>query len=151
MRVDKVDLAIIRALSKDGRRSFANIASEIGLSTSTVQQRANNLIKKGLLSIKGVVHPVDLSDVVIAMIAIKADGTKLRQIAQHLGEFEEVRWVVICAGQFDILIEVVCHDEGTLLSFISDKLSPIEGLRDTVTFPYLQITKRTSDWTLPEI
>lgn len=148
--IDEIDLAIIRRLQEDGRQSYARIAAELNLAPSTVQQRANRLIADGLLVIKGIVHPADLANVTIAMVAIKADGTRLHRIVSAISELPEVRWVVICAGQYDILLELVCKGNQHLLDVLSNKLATIEGVRETVTFPYLEIAKRTYEWRLPE-
>jgi Lrp/AsnC family transcriptional regulator for asnA, asnC and gidA len=84
------------------------------------------------------------------MVAIKANGAHMYTAAQQIAALPEVRWVVICAGSYDLLIEVVCADNQHLLSLISDKLSPIEGVRETVTFLYLDIVKRAQEWRLPD-
>ena len=149
-RLDEIDLMIIRMLQEDGRRPYASIATELDLSPSTVQQRANRLIDDGLIVIKGAVHPAELRGMVMAMVAIRADGPKLQTIITEIGNLPEVRWVVICAGQYDILAEIVCTNNKHLLSVLSSKLSTIEGIRETVTFPYLEIAKRTYEWKLPE-
>lgn len=147
---DNVDLAIIRLLQEDGRRAYSSIAEELQLASSTVQQRANRLLDMGLLRIKGVLHPADLGHQVIAMVAIKANGSYLYQAATQIKELPEVRWAVICAGSYDLLIEVVCEDNSHLLALLSDKLAGIEGVRETVTFVYLDIVKRADEWRLPE-
>jgi len=144
--IDSIDLKIIQHLQQDGRKSYAQIAEELQLSPSSIQQRANRLIKEGILIVKGIVHPADLQDVIMAMVAIKADGSKMHEVAQALSHLPEVRWVVICAGQYDILLELVCESTEHLLDILSHKISPIEGVRETVTFPYLEITKRTYEW-----
>lgn len=149
--LDPIDVAILRHLQEDGRKSFAQIAAELNLSPSSVQQRANRLIKEKAIVIKGIVHPADIEDVVMAMVAIKADGTKLHAVAQAVSRLAEVRWVVICAGQYDILLELVCENNEHLLNILSNKISVIEGVRETITFPYLEVTKRTYEWLLPEL
>jgi Lrp/AsnC family transcriptional regulator for asnA, asnC and gidA len=149
--LDPLDLEIIRHLQEDGRKSYAQIASELHISPSSVQQRANRLIKDGTIVIKGIVHPADIEDVVMAMVAVKADGTKLHAVAQAISRLPEVRWVVICAGQYDILLELVCENNEHLLTILSNKISVIEGVRETVTFPYLEITKRTYEWVIPQL
>jgi Lrp/AsnC family transcriptional regulator for asnA, asnC and gidA len=149
--LDSLDLEIIRHLQQDGRKSFAQIAAELKISPSSVQQRANRLIKDGAIVIKGIVHPADIEDVVMAMVAIKADGTKLHAVAQAMSRLPEVRWVVICAGQYDILLELVCENNEHLLHILSNKISVIEGVRETITFPYLEITKRTYEWVIPDL
>jgi Lrp/AsnC family transcriptional regulator for asnA, asnC and gidA len=146
--IDEVNIQIIKLLNKDGRRSYASIANEIGIAPSTVQQRANALIEKGLLVIKGLVHPDDVGGFVMAMIALEADGSKLFQITNTLSKMPEVRWAVIVAGRFDILMEVVCNDNRHLLNFLGENLAKIDGVKNSETFPYLQVTKKTWDWPL---
>jgi Lrp/AsnC family transcriptional regulator for asnA, asnC and gidA len=150
LELDDIDRAIMQMLQDDGRRAYASIAEDLNLAPSTVQQRANRLLESGLLTIKGIVHPADLDEPVIAMIAIKANGSQLYAAAGQIGTLAEVRWVVICAGQYDILAEVVCSDNQHLLALLSDKLSTIEGVRETVTFLYLDILKRAQEWRLPD-
>jgi Lrp/AsnC family transcriptional regulator for asnA, asnC and gidA len=148
-KVDDIDVAIIRKLQLDGRRPYAEIAAELGLSPSTVQQRANRLIDAGLVKITAVADPITLGISVQATIAIKADGTMLREAAAEIGKFSEVDYVVICTGPYDILIEVACKDSDDLLSLISDKLAEVEGVREIMTFSYLRIVKNTYQWGLP--
>lgn len=149
-QLDAIDLQIVKKLQEDGRRSYAGIASELDLSPSTIQQRANRLIDHGFLIIKGMVHPDNLESVVTAMVAIKSEGGKLEKVASELSKLSEVRWVVICAGQYDILLEVVCLDNEHLLGMISERISMIDGVRDTITFPYLKVAKRTYEWRIKE-
>jgi Lrp/AsnC family transcriptional regulator for asnA, asnC and gidA len=148
-KVDETDLAIIRILQRDGRRAYADIATELGLAPSTVQQRANRLVDSGIVKITALVDPTTVGISVFAMIAIKADGTRLREAAADIGKFEETDYVVICTGPYDILIEVACRSNEHLLSFISDKLAKVEGVREIETFLYLRTVKDTDQWTIP--
>ena len=150
LALDEIDHAIVLMLQEDGRRAYTSIAEDLNLAPSTVQQRANRLLDAGLLTIKGIVHPADLAEQVVAMIAIKANGSQLNSVAAKIGTLAEVRWVVICVGSYDILAEVVCQDNQHLLSLLSDKLSSIKGVRETVTFLYLDILKRAHEWRLPD-
>jgi Lrp/AsnC family transcriptional regulator, regulator for asnA, asnC and gidA len=95
------------------------------------------------------IHPADMDHPVIAMVAIKADGAYLTSAAAALAEIPEVRWTVICAGAYDILIEVVCRDNRHLLTLLSDSIASVEGVRETVTFVYLDIMKRAQEWRPP--
>ena len=149
-KVDDIDLAIIRILQKDGRRAFADIAAELKLAPSTIQQRANRLIETGLIKITALVDPSTVGLSVLATIAIKADGTRLREASADISQFEEVDYVVICTGPYDIIIEVACHSNDELLSFISDKLAKVEGVREIETFLYLRIVKDSDQWNVPQ-
>ena len=147
---DHTDLAIMRFLQDDGRKPYSEIAEALGVAASTVQMRANRLIEAGLLIIRGVVDPVAMGLMVIATIAIKADGARLREIAAELSQMSEVSYVVICTGTYDLLIEVGCHDNDHLLTFISEKLAQVQGVRESETFVYLRIVKNTYQWGIPE-
>ena len=148
-KIDEVDLAIIKILQQDGRRSYADIASELRLAPSTIQQRANWLIDSGVIKIAALVDPVTVGISVFAMLAIKVDGTRLREAAADIGRFEETDYVVICTGPYDILIEVACHSNDDLLSFISDKLAKVAGVREIETFLYLRTVKDSDQWSIP--
>lgn len=149
-KVDETDRDIIRILQEDGRRSFADIAAELKLAPSTVQQRTNRLIESGVLKIRGVTDNEIMGINVTANIAIKADGTRLRQVADEIAKFPEVSYVVICTGTYDLLIEVGCRDNDHLLSLLSDKLAKVKGVREMETFVYLRIVKNTYQWGLTE-
>ncbi len=137
-------------LQADGRRPYADIAAELGLAASTVQQRANRLIDLGLLRIRAVIDPMTMGVPVICTIAIKVDGIRLQEAAQEIALFDEVSYVVICTGPYDILIEVACRDNDDLLAFLSNKLAHVDGIRSSETFLYLRVVKNTYQWGLPQ-
>lgn len=142
-KVDETDLKILRILAEDGRRSFAEIAAELKLAPSTVQQRTTRLIDSGIVKILGVTDNEILGINVTATVAIKADGTRLRQIADELSKIAEVSFVVMCAGTYDLLAEVGCRDNDHLISLISDKIAKVKGVREMETFVYLRIVKNS--------
>lgn len=147
-RVDDVDVAIVSRLQEDGRRSYADIASELGLAPSTIQQRANRLIEAGFVKIRAVTDPIAMGVPVVASIALEVDGSIIKQVADELAKFEEVGYVVICAGSHDIQIEIACKDNDHLLNAIT-RISQIEGVRSTETYIYLKIVKNTYQWGIP--
>ena len=67
-------------------------------------------------------------------------------MAEALAEMDEVDYVVITAGTFDILAEVVCESDERLLELLSDKIRRIDGVRRTETFMYLKLRKQTYSW-----
>jgi Lrp/AsnC family transcriptional regulator for asnA, asnC and gidA len=149
-KVDETDLEIIRILQADGRRSFADMAAELKLAPSTVQQRTTRLLDLGIVKIRGVTDNETLGINVTATVAIKADGTRLRQVADEVSKIPEVSYVVICTGTYDILIEVGCRDNDHLLSVISDKLAKVKGVREMETFVYLRIVKNSYEFGLTD-
>ena len=147
-QVDETDIAIIQHLQQDGRRPYAEIATELGLAASTVQQRANRLIESGVLKVRAVTDPMILGVPITGSIGITMEGQHLREAAKQISNFEEIGWVAICAGAYDILAELACDSNDHLLNII-EALSRIEGVRTTETFLYLKIEKNTFQWGLP--
>jgi Lrp/AsnC family transcriptional regulator for asnA, asnC and gidA len=142
------DKAIIRKLQEDGRRSYAEIAAELNLSPSAIQQRAQRLMESDMLKVRAVTNPVLMGVPVVASISLKVDGSIIRQIAVELTRFKEIGYVVISAGSHDIQIEVACRDNTHLLDMITE-ISKIEGVRSTETSIYLEIVKNTYQWGIP--
>jgi Lrp/AsnC family transcriptional regulator, regulator for asnA, asnC and gidA len=58
---------------------------------------------------------------------------------------EEIDYVVITAGSFDILIEVVCEDDDQLLEILG-RIRAIPSVTTTETFVYLRLCKQTYSW-----
>ena len=146
--VDEIDREIIEKLQLDGRRSYADIAAELRVAPSTVQQRAHRLIERGLLKVRAVTNPMLMGVPVVATIALEVDGTILRETAAELAKFEAINYVVLCAGSYDIQIEVACRDNAHLLD-LTTEISKIPGVRSTETFIYLEIVKNTYQWGVP--
>lgn len=143
-----IDHAIIVRLQADGRRSYAEIAAEIGVSASTVQQRTSRLMERGLLKVRAVTNPILIGVPVIATIALEVDGSVLREAAAELAQFDAINYVVICAGSYDIQIEVACRDNGHLIDLITE-ISKIQGVRSSETFIYLEFVKNSYQWGIP--
>ena len=143
--LDEVNKAIIEQLQADGRRSYAAIAQAVGLSEAAVRQRIQRLLDAGVMQIVAVTDPLQLGFTRQAMIGINADGD-LRDIADKLAALPEADYVVITAGSFDILLEVVCEDDQHLLALLNDSIRAVPGVRDTETFVYLRLTKQSYTW-----
>src|SRR5450759_3098988 len=144
--VSDLDKLIIEHLQHDGRRPFTQIASDLGVSEAAVRARTNRLVERGILQIVGVTDPLKLGFQQVAMVGIRCERDRLVSVAEAVSAFPEVDYVVITAGTYDVLIEVVCEDNAALLDFLAGKLRAIEGVRDTETFVYLRMVKQTYQW-----
>ena len=143
--LDDVAKRIIEALQQDGRRSYASIAGSVGLSEAAVRQRVARLTEAGIMQIVAVTNPLTLGFHRQALIGVRADGD-LRKVADRIGQISEVDYVVITAGSFDIICEVVCEDDEHLLTVLNDGVRLVDGVRDTETLVYLHLTKQTYSW-----
>ena len=143
--LDEVAKAIIEQLQQDGRRSYAAIGKEVGLSEAAVRQRVQRLTEGGVMQVVAVTDPLQLGFARQAMVGIEVSGA-LDPVADALTAMDEVDYVVITAGTYDILAEVVCESDERLLELISDKIRRIDGVARTETFMYLKLRKQTYSW-----
>ena len=143
--LDDVSKAIIEQLQQDGRRSYAAIGKEVGLSEAAVRQRVQRLIESGVMQVVAVTDPLELGFARQAMVGIRVSGP-VGPVAEAVATVDEVDYVVVTAGSFDLLVEVVCESDEHLLELISSRLRAIDGVRETETFMYLKLEKQTYSW-----
>ncbi len=143
--VDEIDQRIIEALQQDGRRPFTKIAADIGISEASVRQRVAHLINTQVMQIVAITNPVKLGFTMASMIGIRVSGERLLEAAQEISAFDEVIYLILCAGSFDILAEVVCRDNDHFLKFLTEKLYKVQGVQQAETYMYLRVYKQ-NDW-----
>ena len=143
--LDGPNRAIIEALQRDGRQPYGAIAEKVGLSEAAVRRRVQRLREAGIMQIVAVTDPLQLGFTRQAMVGISVEGD-VRQVAEKLSALNEVDYVVMCAGSFDLLAEVVCEDDERLLHVLNDSVRTIPGVRATETFLYLKLAKQTYTW-----
>ena len=145
VHLDDISKAIVEQLQQDGRRSYAKIATAVGLSEAAVRQRVARLTDAGVMQIVAVTNPLQLGFRRQAMLGIKAEGN-LDPVVAALSAMPEVDYVVITAGSFDVLAEVVCEDDDHLLALLNNEVRTIPGVRATESFVYLKLSKQTYQW-----
>jgi Lrp/AsnC family transcriptional regulator for asnA, asnC and gidA len=144
--LDDLDKAIIKCLQLDGRRPYAQIGRELEVPEATVRQRAERLISRGVVQIVGVTDPLAMGFQQPALIGLKVEPGRLDEIAQHIGALEEVTYLVVTAGRFDLVCEVVCADNDHLLRVLTEQLAAIDGIRSTETLVELRFVKESYQW-----
>ncbi len=144
-RLDAVSKAIVEQLQEDGRRPYATIGRAVGLSEAAVRQRIQRLIESGTIQIVAVTDPVQVGFTRQAMIGLRVEGD-LEAVADKVAAIPEVEYVVITAGSFDVLVEVVCEDDDHLLELLSRRIRSIPSVTSTETFVYLKLRKQLYNW-----
>jgi Lrp/AsnC family transcriptional regulator for asnA, asnC and gidA len=142
--VDAVDRAIIEALQQNGREAFRRVAAEIGVAEATVRARYARLCGDNILQVTGVTNPLGLGFDAMAMVGIRTAGAP-EPVADELARMDEAGYVVITAGQFDILVELVCADRRHLLD-MTNRIRAFPGVVSTESFLYLELWKQLYDW-----
>lgn len=143
--LDETSKRIIEQLQEDGRRPYAAIGKAVGLSEAAVRQRVQRLLDAGVMQIVAVTDPLQVGFSRQAMIGIRVEGD-MNVVADRLADFSEVDYVVVTAGSFDLLVEVVCEDDDHLLGLLAERIRILPGVRSTETFVYLKLRKQLYNW-----
>lgn len=144
-QLDDVSKSIIEQLQQDGRRSYSEIGKAVGLSEAAVRQRVQKLTESGVMQVVAVTDPMQLGFFRQAMIGIRSAGNT-RVLAETLAELDEVDYVVLTAGSFDILVEVVLENDEQLIDLLNEKIRSLPGVTSTETFVYLKLHKQFYNW-----
>ena len=143
--LDDVDRAIITELQADGRMSYADLSPRVGLSQAAVRQRVNRLLDRGGMQVVAVTDPLSLGLATQAMVGITVSGD-VRDVAAAVSANHEAEYVLISAGRYDVLAEVICEDNDALLELVNDRIRSIDGVASTEVFSILKMEKMTFAW-----
>jgi Lrp/AsnC family transcriptional regulator for asnA, asnC and gidA len=143
--LDDISKQIIEELQADGRRSYASVGKAVGLSEAAVRNRVQRLSDAGVLQIVAVTDPMQVGFARQAMIGIRCTGDTA-ELADALAEIDEIDYVVLTAGSFDVVIEVVCEDDEHLLNVLNKKVRSQPGVTGTETLVYLKLVKQQYNW-----
>ena len=142
-RTDELDRRIIEALQASGRESFRAIAARVGVSEATVRARYGRLTAEGILQVVAVTNPLGLG-FEQALIGVKTAGSP-QPVADEISSWQEADYVVVTAGQYDLVVEVVAPDRHALLD-VTNRMRALDGVVSTETFLYLDLVKQLYDW-----
>ncbi|KRC64172.1 AsnC family transcriptional regulator [Aeromicrobium sp. Root236] len=143
--LDDTAKQIIELLQDDGRLSYSAIAKQVGLSEAAVRHRVQKLIESGVMQVVAVTDPMQMGFARQAMIGVKVTGN-VREVAAELAAMDQLDYVVITTGRFDILAEIVAESDDELLEVVSEQISALERVVTTETFVYLRLEKQTYAW-----
>lgn len=139
--LDEIDQYILKALRRDGREAFSQIASQLNVSPGMIRQRYNRLVELGILKVVAITNPVQRGFKTMAMVGIRTDGRRMLEIADQIAALPEVVYLIVVSGQFDLMAEVFCREPQDLLKFLTEKLYAIDGVRQAESFLHLKIVK----------
>jgi len=142
-QIDGLDQGIIEALQENGRESFRSIAARLGVSEATVRARYTRLSAEEILQVVAVTNPLGLG-FEQALVGVKTSGAP-QPAADEIASWAEADYVVVTAGQFDIIVELVAADRRELLD-LTNRIRALDGVMSTETFLYLDMVKQLYDW-----
>lgn len=142
-RVDELDRRIIEALQENGRESFRAVAARVGVSEATVRARYSRLTAEGVLQVVAITNPLGLG-YEQALVGVKTSGPP-GAVADEIAQWPEADYVIVTAGQFDVVVEVVATGRQNLLE-LTNRMRALPDVVSTETFFYLEMWKQLYDW-----
>lgn len=143
--LDEIDRRIIGLLQRDGRRPYGAIAEDVGLSEAAVRRRVQRLRDAGVMQIVAITDPLQLGYGREALVGIRVHGD-VRLVADKIAAIEEANYVVMTAGSFDLIAELIAVDDDALVHLLNDSIRSIPGVTEVETFLYLKLAKQTYTW-----
>jgi Lrp/AsnC family transcriptional regulator for asnA, asnC and gidA len=150
MSIDKVERQIIVFLQENARRSFVDIAEQIGVTEGTIRRKVKRLVSEGIIKFAAVANPHAVGFDTPAIISIKTESDKVLSVATQIQQLKGVRFVALTTGSFDIIVEGYWANNGELANFLTNELAKVRGIREYSTALILQILKQAYDWGVPE-
>ena len=126
--VSKTDRKLILELQKNGRATYAEMASRLGISVSTAAARTERLLREKIIEIKALPNPYKIGMIANAMIAIQAEPSKIDHVCDQLVSHFNITTVLTVFGRYDILINVSFQTWEDMHEFINQGLARIDGV-----------------------
>jgi Lrp/AsnC family transcriptional regulator for asnA, asnC and gidA len=145
--MDGLDQRILAALQKDGRKPFTHIATDVGVSETTVRTRYSQLLRNGVVRVIGILDPAALGFRAPAVVGVSVEPGRAAAVAEAIHKLAEVRSLVATLGSFDLIIELSCRDLPHLTKTVTQQIHAIPGVRDTETLVIAASYKQSCDWT----
>ena len=144
--LSQLDMDILSYLKNDGRTPFTSIAQELGVAEGTVRKRVARLLDQGVIEIKAVVDPFTLGMNFVAIIGLDIEGNSTDRVVAELTGAPQVRYVAVCAGAHDLMVEAVFTSNEEFYTFLTQTLRQMPGIRGSETSLVLRVCKESSSW-----
>ena len=145
-RITPADRPMLRALNRDGRAPYADLAAATGWSESTVARRLEALRKAGLLF-----YDIDVDDRLLGYHAhtrmwITVPPARLLEVGQAFAAHPEVAFCAATTGRANLVVSVVCRDEADLFRYLTERIGALPDITDVETGPIMRTVKRAGSY-----
>jgi len=117
--IDDLDRRLIELLARDGRRPFASLAEELGVSQSTVRARAAKLQEDDVVMIVALCNALLLGHQVVRLL-LRVRNLTPRSVADGLLGISQINHVALVAGSHDLYLEATCRDQPQLIALLDE-------------------------------
>ncbi|WP_372660856.1 Lrp/AsnC family transcriptional regulator [Cohnella sp.] len=127
--IDEIDRQIIKALNKNGRISYTDLAKNIGLSRVAIQARINTLMEEGVIErFTAVINPEKIGITVSAFFNVEVEPKCLKAVADQLADEPAVTSLYHMTGPSKLHMHGLFTDNMEMEAFLNDKLYRLPGV-----------------------
>jgi Lrp/AsnC family transcriptional regulator, regulator for asnA, asnC and gidA len=145
--LDEIDVGIIEFLHKDARAPAKSIAESLNVPESTIRNRLGRLIDSKVVEFVALTNPLSLGHSTWIMMEIEVEAKKIRRVATELGNLQEIYFVYITTGSFDIFAGATFSSNEEFVDFLTTRLSAVDGIIRVNTRAILETYKRVFKFT----
>lgn len=128
--LDEIDIRILRHLESDGRRSYSEIADDLGVAVSTVSARVAKLIELNVVSIVALINPHEVGFEAAATLRLAIEPKQFDAVVERVTAFQEVDYASMTTGRHNLVVDVFCRDAHHLAELVTERLYALEGVQD---------------------
>jgi Lrp/AsnC family transcriptional regulator, regulator for asnA, asnC and gidA len=143
--IDELDRGIVKQLSKDGRVSFTEIASNLNVTEKTIRLRYKNLVDQGIIEVVGVVNPIAIGIKSGAIIQLKVTPQCIMKAIDALKEIREIRYITMTTGPYSLLVQIAVPGQDDITNVLQ-RLNEIPFITEMNTIIQLDVYKNTYDY-----
>jgi len=139
--VDDVDLALLRALQDDGRASYVDLASVVGLSPAGARRRVVRLVESQLVRVGAVVRHSGQDRQSAMGFGVRLAGDH-HEVVGQLKAMPSVIFVARTLGQFDVLVTVRAFSAAQLVELHAG-VRALPGVNEVESWAHLSVVKES--------
>lgn len=133
MKIDAMHIEIIKHL-RAGRKSYKDIARELGIAENTVRSRVRKLMQEGILEVAGLVDPEAITGHRVVYVGVKLSTLNLVEKGKEFSKLRGVVSVSVVTGRYDLMLVVLLRDGYDLLEFYTQEVYRLKDVRSVETF-----------------
>ncbi len=141
--LSRIDLRLLRLLEQDGRLSYAELARQVGLTTTPCKERVKRLEREGFITgYHAQLDPEKLGRGLVVFVQIslqRTAGDAFKEFTEAVRDIPAIEECHLVAGNFDYLIKARVKDMNEYREFLGGSLMQLPGVQESTSYPVMEV------------
>jgi len=146
-QLNRIDRNILRVLQREARTSYAELARQVGLSTTPCKERVRRLEREGVIRrYQAILDPHYLDAALVVFVQIRLNRTSqdiFEEFTRRAYDLAEVQECYLVSGNFDYLIKARVADMAAYRKFLGETLLTLPGVQESTSYVVMEQVKET--------